>query len=220
MTDGGIGNAGSAGDSLSGPPPRAVIFDIGSVIVRVNLGRALSVVGGGGGHSPLRIWSAIEADPLWIDWQEGKLDPHEWYRHLTREFGTSLDFEAFCDAWNRVLEPEPIIGDEIFRELGARCRLALLSNTDPIHVAFMEKNFSFMQYFPVRVYSCRVGMRKPAPEIFRLTLQELGVAAGEALYVDDIEENAQAAVALGMIGLRFTSVAILKDELRRVGLVN
>jgi FMN phosphatase YigB (HAD superfamily) len=217
MTADRAASSGSEGKSLSATPPRAVIFDIGGVIVRVNLGGALAVVGGSGraGQTPEQMWAAIQADPLWLDWQKGKLDAHEWYRHLAQKFGTALDFAAFCDAWNRVLEPEPIIGDELFRELGTRCRLALLSNTDVIHVAYMEKNFSFMRYFPVRIYSCRVGMCKPAPEIYRRALQEVGVSAGEALYIDDIEENVQAAREIGMSALRFTGVDALDDELRR-----
>jgi FMN phosphatase YigB (HAD superfamily) len=216
MADSAAG-APSAGNSLSATPPRAVIFDIGSVIVRVNVGRALAVVRGTGaaGLSPEQMWATIPADPLWLDWQTGKLAPHAWYRHLSQKFGTALDFAAFCDAWNRVLEPKPIISDELFREIGTRCRLALLSNTDVIHVAYMEKNFSFMQYFPARIYSCRVGMCKPAPEIYRLALQEVGVSAGEALYIDDIEENVQAALEIGMLALRFTGVDALDDELRR-----
>jgi glucose-1-phosphatase len=209
----------SADNPRSAAPPRALIFDIGGVIVRVNVGRTLAGGGARAKQSPQQILSAIEADPLWPDWQEGKIDPHDWHRHLMGLLGAQLDFNSFRDAWNRVLDPEPIIGDELFRELGTRCRLALLSNTDPIHVAYMETNFSFMKYFPVRSYSCRMGMRKPAPEIFRRTLQELGVAAGEALYIDDIEENVQAAAALGMIGLRFTGVAVLTEELRRLGLL-
>jgi FMN phosphatase YigB (HAD superfamily) len=222
MTAESAAGAGSGGNSLSATSPRAVIFDIGSVIVRVNLGRALAVVGGSRrtDQSPEQMWAAIQADPLWDDWQKGKLDPHEWHRHLTQKFGTTLDFNAFCDAWNRVLEPEPIIGDELFRELVTRCRLALLSNTDVIHVAYMEKNFSFMRYFPVRIYSCRVGMCKPAPEIYRRALEELGVKAREALYIDDIEENVQAARELGMPALRFTGVDELKGELRTPGLLS
>jgi FMN phosphatase YigB (HAD superfamily) len=220
MADSAAG-AASAGNSLSATTSRAVIFDIGSVIVRVNLGRALAVVGAsaGAGQSPEQMWAAIQADPLWDDWQKGKIGPHEWHRHLSQKFGTTLDFDAFCDAWNRVLEPEPILGDELFRELGTRCRLALLSNTDVIHVAYMEKNFSFMQYFPVRIYSCRVGVCKPAPEIYLRALQEVGVSAGEALYIDDIEENVQAARKIGMLALRFTGVDPLYDALRRLKLL-
>jgi putative hydrolase of the HAD superfamily len=196
-----------------------VIFDIGGVIVRVNVARAMGVAGGGAMRSPQRVWAAIEADPLWKDWQEGRIEPREWHRHLSEKLGSPLDFEAFCDAWNRVLEPEPIIGDEVFRELGRRCRLALLSNTDPIHVAHMEKNFSFMRYFPVRIYSCRVGACKPAPEIYRRALAETGVAAGEAMYIDDLEENVRAANEIGMLGWRFTGLATLETEFRRFGLL-
>jgi phosphoglycolate phosphatase-like HAD superfamily hydrolase len=202
MADSAAG-AASAGNSLSATTSRAVIFDIGSVIVRVNLGRALAVVGAsaGAGQSPEQMWAAIQADPLWDDWQKGKIGPHEWHRHLSQKFGTTLDFDVFCDAWNR------------------RCRLALLSNTDVIHVAYMEKNFSFMQYFPVRIYSCRVGVCKPAPEIYLRALQEVGVSAGEALYIDDIEENVQAARKIGMLALRFTGVDPLYDALRRLKLL-
>jgi putative hydrolase of the HAD superfamily len=210
--------AGSAGKSPSAAFLRAVIFDIGGVIVRVNIGRALGVAGGGASDSPEQIWRAIEADPLWSYWQEGKLDPREWHRHLASKLDSPLDFEAFSQAWCSVLEPEPIIGDELFRELGARVRLGLLSNTDPLHVAYMEKNFSFMQYFPVRIYSCRVGVCKPAPEIYLRALDEIGVAPGEALYIDDLEVNVQAARAIGMSGVRFTGLAALKDALSRLGL--
>jgi len=206
-------------DSPSAKTPKAVIFDIGGVIVRVNVARAMGVAGGAGMSSPERVWSAIEADPLWKDWQEGRIEPREWHRHLSQKLGSPLDFEAFCESWNRVLEPVPIIGDEVFRELGARCRLALLSNTDPIHVAYMEKNFSFMRYFPVRIYSCRVGARKPQPEIYRLALARTGVAAGEAVYIDDLEENVRAANEIGMLGWRFTGLPELETEFRRVGLL-
>jgi FMN phosphatase YigB (HAD superfamily) len=210
-------SAGNAGSSPSVAPPRAVIFDIGRVIVRVNLGRALAVAGGAG-SSPERIWSAIQADPLWNDWELGKVEPRAWHRHLAQKFNSPLDFEAFSEAWCRVLEPVPIIGDEMFRELGARCRLGLLSNTDPLHVAYMEKNFSFMRYFPVRIYSCRVGLCKPAPGIYLRALEEIGVAAGETLYIDDLEENVAAARKLGIVSVQFTGLAALKAELRGLGL--
>jgi putative hydrolase of the HAD superfamily len=83
----------------------------------------------------------------------------------------------------------------------------------------MEKNFSFMRYFPVRIYSCRVGACKPAPEIYRRALAETGVAAGEAMYIDDLEENVRAANEIGMLGWRFTGLATLETEFRRFGLL-
>jgi putative hydrolase of the HAD superfamily len=198
--------------------PQAVIFDIGSVILRLNIARALDVAGSGSGLSAKQVWRAVETDALWNDWQEGKIDPHDWHRHLVQTIGSPADFDLFSAAWCSVFEPEPIIGDDLFRALSARCRLALLSNTDPLHVAYMERTFSFVKYFPVRIYSSRVGARKPAAEIYRRALEELGVAASEALYIDDIAEFDDAARALGMIGFHFTGLAALEAELHRYGL--
>ena len=211
--------SGSRSDRAPCNAPRAVIFDVGGTIVRVNVALALASTGGGSGQTAQKIWSALEADPLWNDWQEGKILPREWHLHVAQKFGWTLGFEAFRDAWNRVLEPETIIPDELFRKLARRCHLALLSNTDPIHVAHMEANFSFVRFCPVRVYSCELGARKPAQEIYLRALTELGVAAGDAMYIDDIEEFVQAARAVGMRGVQFTSVSALESELRATGLL-
>ena len=54
------------------------------------------------------------------------------------------------------------------------------------------------EIFDIVVDSAFVGMRKPDPEIYRLTLERLGAAPAEALFVDDVELNCEAARELGM----------------------
>jgi HAD superfamily hydrolase (TIGR01509 family) len=61
-------------------------------------------------------------------------------------------------------------------------------------------------------------MCKPAPEIYLRAIEEIGVAAGETLYIDDLEENVEAARKLGIVSVQFTGLAALKVELRRLGL--
>ena len=39
--------------------------------------------------------------------------------------------------------------------------------------------------FDAEVFSCSVGLRKPDPKIYRLALDELGVASEEAIFVGD-----------------------------------
>ena len=51
--------------------------------------------------------------------------------------------------------------------------------------------------FEVVVDSANVGMRKPDPEIYELTLERLGLDAPECVFVDDIEVNCDGAAALG-----------------------
>lgn len=54
---------------------RAIIFDIGRVLVRVNVGRAMTALSSGLSLSPSELWAAIENDPRWFDWQEGRISP-------------------------------------------------------------------------------------------------------------------------------------------------
>jgi len=200
-------------------PLRAVIFDIGRVIVRINISRAFNSLGAPLGLSPEEVWRKLESDPLWRDWQEGRIEPRVWHTHIAARFHSLLDFDGFCDTWNRALDPQPILKDELFMALGHRVRLALLSNTDPIHVAHMEKTFTFWRHFPVRVYSCAIGAVKPSPAIYRRALSELSVASHEAVYIDDVAEFVEAARQLGMTGIHFTGPGPLEAELRGLGVL-
>lgn len=53
--------------------------------------------------------------------------------------------------------------------------------------------------FDAVVISGEVGMRKPDAEIFDYTLRRLGRRPGEAVFVDDMEQNVRGAAAVGMI---------------------
>jgi putative hydrolase of the HAD superfamily len=61
------------------------------------------------------------------------------------------------------------------------------------------------EIFDVVVDSAFVGTRKPEPEIYRLTLDGLGVAPGAALLIDDIELNCQGAREFGLRAVWFRS---------------
>ncbi len=198
--------------------PRAIIFDIGRVIIRVDLARSFEAFGKRDGLSPEQVWKALETDPRWGDWQEGRVTPRDWHKHLSEKFHLSLTFKEFCESWNRVLEPVTILPETLFERLAASCRLALLSNTDPIHVAHIEATFPFVRHFPVRVYSCRVGASKPAGTIYHHALRGVDASPEEALYIDDVRENATAAARLGMIGFHFISPGELLSEFSRLGL--
>lgn len=197
---------------------RAIIFDIGRVLVRVDVSRAMESLASGSGFTPAELWSAIEKDPRWHDWQEGRIAPRDWYLHLAQRLGGGLTFEQFTEVWNRVLDPVPIQDDVFLEKLSKRYRLALLSNTDPIHVRHMESIYSFFRLFPARIYSCAVAVSKPNPLIYREALKAVKVKAEEAVYIDDIAAYVEAAQRLGMAGIHFQSPAQLSSDLQALGM--
>ena len=70
--------------------PRAIIFDIGRVIVRVNLAHSVRALGGHKGLSHEQALRELEADPLWQDWQEGRIAPRDWHAHICEKFHLSI----------------------------------------------------------------------------------------------------------------------------------
>jgi glucose-1-phosphatase len=197
---------------------RAIIFDIGRVLVRIDLGRAMSGLAEKVSMSPEEVWAALEKHPTWLDWQEGRMTPRDFWLSVNKRFGTSLTFEQFTEIWNRVIDPKPIVDGTLLAPLAKRYRLCLLSNTDPIHVAHLEATFEPMRYFPRRIYSCAVGVCKPNPLIYRAALKACQVAAKDALYVDDIPAYAEAARNLGLAAVVFKSPEQLSSDLQALGI--
>ena len=196
---------------------RAIIFDIGRVLLRVDVSRAMDGLASGLSLTPQEVWSAIEKDPHWLDWQEGRISPRDWHLHITKRLGASLTFDQFTEVWNRALDPNPIHSEAFLEKLSKNYRLALLSNTDPIHMSNEEARFPFFRFFPMRIYSYRVGASKPNPVIYRKALQACKVRAKEAVYIDDVAAYAEAAQRLGMSGIIFQSPAQLQSDLRKLG---
>jgi glucose-1-phosphatase len=204
-------------ETLAPKKIRAVIFDIGRVLVRLDIAGAMGGLARTISLTPQETWAAIEHDPRWGDWQEGRMSPRDWQLHICRRLGVNLTFEQFSDTWNRVLDPTPVLDSAFLQSLSKRYCLAVLSNTDPIHVVELERRFDFFRFFKHRIYSCTVGASKPSPLIFRAALQACKTTADNAIYIDDIPSYVEAARQLGMSGIIFQSADQLVADLEQFG---
>jgi len=207
-----VNNAVPAGSRI-----RAVIFDIGRVLIRVDLSRAMAGLSQSIPLTPGELWKALQNDPHWMDWQEGRISPRDWYLHVSKRLGGALSFDEFSTAWNSALDPEPIQSEEFLSGLARKYKMAVLSNTDPIHMANEEARYSFFRFFPVRIYSYRVGASKPNPLIYREALRGCKVSAQEAVFIDDVPAYVDAAKQLGMHGVVFTAPDQLIEDLADLG---
>ena len=96
-----------------------------------------------------------------------------------------------------------------FRARGGRT--GLLSNGVPEIVARINTDRPLGDVFDVVVVSSDVGLIKPDPAIYRHTLERLGAEPQTTLFVDDRQENVDAAAALGMQVIRFAGAASVSE---------
>jgi putative hydrolase of the HAD superfamily len=95
---------------------------------------------------------------------------------------------------------------------------AILSNMGDSVLENMQREFEWLARFDVLVWSFQLKMAKPDPAIYRHTLEQLGTKAGETLFIDDRAENIDAARALGLIAIQFSTIEKLREDLIRTGL--
>ncbi len=98
-----------------------------------------------------------------------------------------------------------------FRAKGGRT--AFLSNGVPEVMARIRAERPLESWFDVTIVSCEVGVAKPDPRIYLICIARLGVDPQECLFVDDREENVEAAARLGIRTLHFMGDHSV-DELR------
>jgi len=160
--------------------------------------------------------------PMWHRVEVGEVSLDEFMDSMRAEFSRVLppghpahdlraaDFNVFENAgahWQIVHEVRRL------REAGVAT--AILTNN--VREWADWRRVIPLGWFDVVVDSCRVGLRKPDPEIWRLTLGELGVAPERAVFLDDHPLNVEAARALGMTGLDVGSdLESVVTELRRL----
>jgi putative hydrolase of the HAD superfamily len=82
----------------------------------------------------------------------------------------------------------------------------------------IEREFNWIHRFDVLVWSFQLGIAKPDPAIYRHTLDELGSRPEETLFIDDKRENVEAARALGIQAIQYSTVERLRADLIATGL--
>jgi putative hydrolase of the HAD superfamily len=159
------------------------------------LGRAMARAAAGRGEHPLHPLERGE-----LSW-EGFLELLDGA--LTAEVGRPVTMAGFAEAyWSRLEHNEPFIA--YLRELRGRgVRLALLTNNVREWEPRWRPRWPIDELFETVVDSGFVGMRKPDPRIYELTLERLSLPPAACAFVDDLEVNCDAAAALGMHAVRF-----------------
>jgi putative hydrolase of the HAD superfamily len=199
---------------------RAVVFDYGMVLTGQpdpEAHAALMRITG----LPLERFEAL----YWTDrhaYDEGKLTGIAFWQKLLRDAGLDLPPGAdqelnACDARMWTTQNHAMVAwQQRLKERGLLT--AILSNMGDSVLASIERTFNWLPRFDVLVWSYQLGMAKPDPAIYRHVLKELGTLPEETLFLDDKLINIEAAQALGMKAIQFTTVEQLRADLIVAGL--
>ena len=193
---------------------RAVISDFGGVLTSPLLESFAGLMQASGislesvGKAMATIADRDGSNPL-FELETGRLTETAFFaaisEQLSADRGSEVSLDGFGERYFQHLEPnEPMI--DYMRELRGRGhKMAICTNNIREWEAHWRAMFPVDEIFDVVVDSAFVGSRKPEPRIYEITLERLGAAPDEAVFIDDVELNCEGARQLGITAVRFRS---------------
>lgn len=190
---------------------KAVVFDIGGVLERVDTPDAL-----------VSRWKAR----LGMTDEEFEAAADQVDRKASAALSLPVPERAYRQYWVDALGLSERQADEFMRDLWdwycgeldqelmsfavslrPRYATAILSNSGPGAREQEETRYGFSALFDPIVYSHEVGLEKPDPRVYRLTCDLLGVEPHEVVFLDDTPISVEGANEVGMIGVLHTSTS-------------
>ncbi len=181
---------------------RAIFFDLGGVIIRTDYQAPRE-------HLAERLNTTYEdLNRIVFDNESsrqasiGAITTEAHWEWVTRRLGRPA-------SESQAIREEFFAGDVVdleliafIRTLRPRYKTGAISNAWPdTRQDLVHKKIDTA--FDELIISAEVGVMKPDPQIYHIALEKLGVAAHEAIFIDDTPDNVDAARALGMAGIRF-----------------
>ncbi len=198
---------------------KAVILDYGEVLCYAPTAEEMGRMAAPFGLEPVPFRKLWDRNRLLYD--RGDLSPEAYWSALAKDAGTQLAPEQFIqlrqwdlDMW---AHDNPAMVEWLRQVHSAGVKTALLSNMPHEMVRHVRQQFDWLDQFDHLTFSAEVSLIKPDAAIYAHSLRGVGVAASEALFVDDKEPNVQGARAVGLRALRFRSVEQLRSDLQELG---
>jgi HAD superfamily hydrolase (TIGR01509 family) len=175
--------------------PKCVLFDLGGVIIDVDMGRVVAP------FTSDRIDTSLAED-----WYKGAaIDAFERGRIGTNAFGAAIvgELGLDCSAAQFLERFEDIHrglfagAAELLEGLALKTQVACFSNINELHWGSQCRDLNIDRYFQTHVLSFELGRRKPDPAAFQAAAECLSMAPADITFFDDRAENVDGALAAG-----------------------
>lgn len=175
-----------------------LVFDLGNVLMKFEMHDFLSKV--------LEdktvideVYETIFKSKEWLLLDQGMIkieDAIEIFKerkpHLVKEI--QFTFDNWMDQLTPIEENVSYLNE--LKEMGYS--LYFLSNYHDVASVYCVEKYDFFKLFDGGVFSHAVKVNKPDKQIYKILLEQYKLPAAECLFIDDMEENCEAARSVGM----------------------
>lgn len=190
---------------------KALLFDLGRVVIDLDFARVTSCWARAGGRDAAALAqdfdTKVRGTLSYVRHERGEICDETFFEDVRRALALDLEAAVLREGWNDIFIGEMPGIAAILRQSASRYGLYALSNTNPAHQSVFSVRFAeVLSHFRKLYLSHEMGLRKPEPAIYHAVAADLGLAPGEILFFDDLADNVAAARSGGMRAVLVRSV--------------
>jgi HAD superfamily hydrolase (TIGR01509 family) len=194
-------------------PVRAVIFDLGGVLVRTEDKGPRTGLAERFGMTYAEMDHLVFNSPTGAQAALGEISEEEHWRAVCSSLGVpEEEIPAIQEAfWGGDRLDERLVG--FIRSMRPGRKTALLSNAWASLRHYLANQWKIIDAFDELFISCELGLAKPDRRVYELVTGRLGVSPAEAVFVDDWLPNIEGAQAAGLLVVHFQNTGQALEEL-------
>ena len=200
---------------------KAIFFDLGNVLVGLNLKKVEKGYMRYGYKPDGRIWKFIMDSGISQKYMRGKISSREFYEKASMGLGMKIGYKDFYRVWNSMFYHFPDM-EKLVRTLNKKypkISLILVSDTNKVHFEFIREKYKILDLLDHYVVSFKVGEIKPNPVIYKAAIKLAQAKPREIFYADDRPDLIKAVRKLGLRAFHFTGAKALRERLRMLGVL-
>lgn len=180
-----------------------LIFDLGGVIVNLDLPLCISSLKQLGAVDVEKYLSNYGQAGFFLQWEKGEIGIDTFRNEIRAICSGNPSDEDIDAAWCAFLQDIPAERVQLLLQLKKNYQLLLLSNSNPLHIGVSTKQelarqgYRLEDIFDQCFISYEMGLTKPHPDIFEQLLKDAGLSAQECLFLDDGPKNIDTAKSMG-----------------------
>jgi epoxide hydrolase-like predicted phosphatase len=193
---------------------RAVIFDFGSVLVQMGDEAPRTALAGQLGVPLKELYRLVFDSETAVRAMVGELTITQHWQAVGAALGVAESEMPgiLAQFWSGDMVNQELVA--VIRSLRQKYKVGLLSNAWGDLRQVLETRLPIGHLFDDLVISAEVGMGKPDPRIYRLAIERLSVLPGQAVFVDDVLVNVEAAREVGLKAIHYQDNYQLFSDLR------
>jgi glucose-1-phosphatase len=184
---------------------KAVVFDFGNVIINIDVEKTILAFSELTFKSSARIKQLFTDAEVFKKYETGFYSDDEFRDVIRQILSYPLNDQEIDQAWNALLLDVPKKRLDFLESLKMKYPIYLLSNTNNIHIEQCRQYFrtkfgitNFETIFNETFLSFKMGLWKPDYKIYDSLINKIGLKPQEILFLDDNQDNIDAASDLGI----------------------